>query len=69
MRYLNATNRCDRCNAQAYVAVTLTSGGLLMFCNHDWQRVKHVITPMVADLIDETEALHQAIVDDRHTVG
>lgn len=32
---LDATNRCDRCGAQAYVMVTLTDGkGDLYFCRH-----------------------------------
>ena len=29
---LLATDRCDRCGAQAYVRVNLASGGELMFC-------------------------------------
>jgi hypothetical protein len=31
---LTAADRCDRCGAQAYVRVTLTSGFDLMFCAH-----------------------------------
>ena len=31
---LTASDRCDRCGAQAYVRVTLTSGGELLFCSH-----------------------------------
>jgi hypothetical protein len=29
-----ALDRCDRCGAQAYVRVELTSGGELLFCAH-----------------------------------
>ena len=31
---LSAADRCDRCGAQAYVRVTLTSGGEPLFCAH-----------------------------------
>ncbi|MEA5118358.1 MAG: hypothetical protein VB036_12155 [Propionicimonas sp.] len=31
---LTAADRCDRCGAQAYVRVTLSSGGELLFCGH-----------------------------------
>lgn len=31
---LTAADRCDRCGAQAYVRVTLQTGGELLFCAH-----------------------------------
>ena len=31
---LTAADRCDRCGAQAYVRVTLNTGGELLFCAH-----------------------------------
>lgn len=31
---LTAADRCDRCGAQAYLRVVLTSGGELLFCAH-----------------------------------
>lgn len=31
---LTAADRCDRCGAQAYIRVTLPSGGELLFCGH-----------------------------------
>ena len=31
-----ATDRCDRCGAQAYVRATLGSGFDLLFCGHHW---------------------------------
>ncbi len=33
-RLLDAFDRCDRCGAQAYVRVVLSSGGELLFCAH-----------------------------------
>lgn len=32
--HLTAADRCDRCGAQAYLRVTLASGGELLFCKH-----------------------------------
>ncbi len=31
---LNASDRCDRCGAQAYVRVTMSNGYELFFCAH-----------------------------------
>jgi hypothetical protein len=31
---LNASDRCDRCGAQAYVRVTMANGSELFFCLH-----------------------------------
>lgn len=33
---LTASDRCDRCGAQAYVRATLDSGFDLLFCGHHW---------------------------------
>jgi hypothetical protein len=35
---LDATDRCDRCNAQAYVKVIGNSGEIL-FCSHHYNKV------------------------------
>ena len=35
---LSITDRCDRCNAQAYVRVVLPGGTDLLFCGHHWSR-------------------------------
>lgn len=31
---LDASDRCDRCGAQAVARATLSSGSLLLFCGH-----------------------------------
>lgn len=33
-RTLDASDRCDRCGAQAYLRVVMSSGGELLFCAH-----------------------------------
>lgn len=58
---LSATDRCDRCNAQAYVRVELSAGGDLLFCGHHWSRHEDVLRPQAATVIDETHRLTQTL--------
>lgn len=57
---LSATDRCDRCNAQAYVRVVLPGGGDLQFCAHHWSRHEDALRPQAEQVIDETHRLAQA---------
>ncbi len=54
---LTASDRCDRCGAQAYVRVTLTSGGELLFCGHHARKHLPALEPLTAHIQDETEVL------------
>lgn len=54
---LSATDRCDRCGAQAYVRVVLTAGGELLFCSHHWARHADVLRPKAQEIHDETHRL------------
>lgn len=56
---LSATDRCDRCNAQAYVRVVLEGGGDLLFCGHHWSRHEDALRSKAQDVIDETHRLSQ----------
>ena len=69
MSVLNTSHRCDGCGAQAYVVATLKSGGLLMLCAHHHREHWPKLEPLVVDIVDETDKLHEAIKDDGHTVG
>lgn len=53
---LNATHRCDRCDAQAFVKATLSSGTLL-FCSHHYNSVKAKLLPTNVFIRDETKRL------------
>lgn len=53
---LTAQDRCDRCNAQAYVRVTLPSGELL-FCAHHWSRHEDALRPKAIEVHDQTHLL------------
>lgn len=54
---LTAADRCDRCQAQAYVRVVLTSGGELLFCGHHGREHAQALTAASAAIQDETERL------------
>lgn len=63
---LNASHRCDRCSAAAYVMVNLRAsdaipnGGVLMFCSHHYNKVDLALAPFVeGDVIDERHKLEQ----------
>ena len=55
---LTALDRCDRCGAQAYVRVTLGSGGELLFCAHHGKKYEDGLRPLAVDIHDETEKLN-----------
>ena len=54
---LSAQDRCDRCGAQAYVRVTLLSGGELLFCAHHYAEFKPALESQSATVVDETDRL------------
>ncbi|TCO51196.1 hypothetical protein EV646_101179 [Kribbella antiqua] len=66
---LSAADRCDRCGAQAYVRVTLTSGGELLFCAHHSREHAEKLRNIAITIHDETGKLEDtpavAAEDDR----
>ncbi|MEO6822450.1 MAG: hypothetical protein ABI468_08450 [Candidatus Nanopelagicales bacterium] len=54
---LLATDRCDRCSAQAYVRVTLAAGGDLLFCGHHFREHEARLRPLALRIQDETDRL------------
>ena len=57
---LTATDRCDRCGAQAYIRVILTAGGDLLFCSHHYNEHADKLRPQAAEIIDETHKLQDS---------
>ena len=57
---LGATDRCDRCGAQAYVRVVLPGGGELLFCGHHWNRHGDSLRSVAVEVTDETHRLSMA---------
>ncbi|MFV0429631.1 MAG: hypothetical protein ACK5KO_09435 [Arachnia sp.] len=56
---LTAMDRCDRCGAQAYLRVILTSGGELMFCAHHASEHREKLAQVAERIHDETARLAQ----------
>lgn len=54
---LTASDRCDRCGAQAYVKVTLPTGGTLIFCGHHAKQHEEKLKLIAKEYIDETDRL------------
>jgi len=56
---LTATDRCDRCGAQAYVRTVLTSGSELLFCSHHWRDNEDRLREISVSIQDETSRLDE----------
>lgn len=54
---LTAADRCDRCGAQAYVRVQLTSGLELLFCAHHGREYDAKLRALDAEITDESAKL------------
>jgi ribosomal protein L37E len=57
---LTATDRCDRCGAQAYIRATLASGGELLFCAHHGHAHETRLREMSVAFQDNSSALANA---------
>ncbi|TQL03945.1 hypothetical protein FBY24_3055 [Cellulomonas sp. SLBN-39] len=57
MAPLTTADRCDRCNAQAYVRVVLPVGELL-FCAHHAREHAPKFSSVATHVQDETDRLH-----------
>ena len=54
---LTATDRCDRCGAQAYVRVLLPRRLELLFCAHHNRQYATALTKIAVEICDETDRL------------
>ena len=59
---LTASDRCDRCGAQAYLRVDL-AGGELLFCAHHAAEFKEKVQPIALDWHDESSRLLARVAD------
>ena len=55
--HMTASDRCDRCGAQAYVRVVLNAGGELLFCAHHGREHGEALRQAGADIHDESQKL------------
>jgi ribosomal protein S14 len=54
---LSATDRCDRCGAQAYVRATMESGFDLLLCAHHFRENERRLREIAVDIHDESTRL------------
>jgi hypothetical protein len=54
---LTASDRCDRCGAQAFVRVTLPTGGTLIFCGHHARQHEEKLKLSATEYVDEPDRL------------
>jgi hypothetical protein len=55
---LTLSDRCDRCNAQAFVAVELLTSSELLFCNHHYRKYEAALAPQVAYVLDNSAQIN-----------
>lgn len=63
---LTAMDRCDSCNAQAFVWVNGVSGDLL-FCAHHFKKWEAKIREFAFEIVDEREKLQENRLVGSHT--
>jgi ribosomal protein S14 len=56
---LAATDRCDRCGAQAYVRATMESGFDLLLCAHHFRENESRLREIAVDIHDESTRLSE----------
>jgi hypothetical protein len=54
---LGASDRCDRCGAQAYVRVTMASGFDLLFCSHHSKEHADKLKQVALKIHDESQRI------------
>lgn len=54
---LTASDRCDRCGAQAYVRVELAGGAELLFCAHHAKAHADALRDVAVNIHDESGRL------------
>ena len=57
-RQLNVLDRCDRCNAQAWVEAKGMEGSLL-FCNHHFTKHEEALYNWAYEIVDEREFINE----------
>jgi hypothetical protein len=55
---LNASDRCDRCGAQAYVRVTMANGFELFFCSHHSKEHADKLKQVALKIHDESQQIN-----------
>jgi len=57
-RVLKVIDRCDRCDAQAFVLVSLINGEL-MFCGHHYNKYSNSLNKSAYKVVDERDQINK----------
>ena len=57
-RVLNLQDRCDSCNAQAFILVKLLTGELL-FCGHHYNKHQDKLNSQAYEIVDERSYINE----------
>lgn len=57
-KVLNLSDRCDSCQAQAFVLVKGVTGELL-FCGHHYNKHEKALEPFAYEVIDERDSINE----------
>ena len=57
-KVLKVADRCDRCQAQAFVKVTGTAGELY-FCGHHFRKYEEGLQKYAYEIIDERDSINE----------
>lgn len=57
-KIIKVSDRCDRCNAQAFVKVSGTAGELF-FCGHHFKKYEEALTKYAYEIIDERDSINE----------
>jgi hypothetical protein len=57
-KVLKIADRCDRCNAQAFILARGIQGELL-FCNHHYNKFKESIDSWAFEIINEIDSINE----------
>ena len=58
---LSKKDRCDRCEAQAYVEAFLRGESSLKFCGHHYSKFESALEPLILDIVDERHRLEPSV--------
>jgi len=57
-KVLKISDRCDKCNAQAFVLAQGVSG-ILLFCGHHYHKYEYAITQWAYKIVNELDNINE----------
>ena len=57
-KVLKISDRCDKCNAQAFILAQGVSG-ILLFCGHHYHKYEYAITQWAYKIVNEIDNINE----------